>query len=122
MTGYKPRHGMKRFRLLVLPLLLLMLAACSQPLPHDKAHYAGHWQGEGMSLLITRDGRVSYKRYDGGMTKSIDAPLKAFQGDDFEVGVAFMTTLFDVQKPPVKENSVWTMTVDGVVLTRKANR
>ena len=33
-------------------LLMLALAACSQPVPVDKRDYIGHWQGEGVLLVI----------------------------------------------------------------------
>ena len=102
--------------------MVFLMTGCSQPLPADKRHYAGHWQGDDMSLLITLDGRVSYKRYGGGLNKSIDAPLTAFHGDNFEVGLGFVTTLFEVQQPPVEEGGTWTMVVDGVELTRVNSR
>lgn len=66
-------------------LLLALLSACAKPLPADRADYAGDWRGNGVSLLITPEGQVVYHRQEGGSTVSIDAPLKAFDGDDFEV-------------------------------------
>ena len=105
-------------RFLAILLTALLLTACSQPLPPGKRGYAGHWQGEGMFLIITADGRVSFKRTSGGVSKSIDAPVKAFHGDDFEVGFAFMSTHFKVEQPPRETEGIWTMVVDGVTLTR----
>lgn len=102
-----------------LPILLaLLLAACGIAVPPEKAAYVGQWNAEGMSLLISRDGRVKYNRQRKGAKTSVDAPLKAFRGDDFEVGVGPMTTLFKVTSPPHEVEGRWMMTVDGVELTR----
>ncbi|MCZ8164581.1 hypothetical protein [Silanimonas sp.] len=100
-------------------LLVAMLSACAKPLPADRADYAGDWRGNGVSLLITPEGQVVYHRQDGGSTVSIDAPLKAFDGDDFEVGVGPLVTRFDVGQPPTESDGEWTMEVDGRMLRRE---
>jgi len=103
----------------VVPLgALLMLSACGQPVPDDKAAYVGEWRAKEMSLLLTKDGSVKYKRINGGVTKSIDAGLRRFEGDNFVVGIPYITTTFEVSKPPHQEAGAWKMTVDGVELTR----
>ena len=107
---------MKKHILIV--VLIALLSACSQPLPQDKLSYVGKWQSNEMELLILADGSVVYKRIKGGSTTSIDAPLKEFDGDDFVVGVLFITTTFDVSVPPHEVEGVWKMTVDGVELSR----
>jgi hypothetical protein len=71
-----------------------------------------------MALLITQDGSVAYKRIKKGMTTSVNGPLKEFDGDDFVVGVLFMTTTFKVSEPPHKVKGRWQMVVDGVRLTK----
>ena len=104
---------------LVLPMCLaLLLAACGIEVPPAKSAYVGQWEADGMSLLITQDGSVSYKRFKKGASTKIDAPLKAFHGDDFDVGIGPMTTTFKVSSPPREIDGSWTMTVDGVELTR----
>lgn len=113
---------MRKVRLLVPTLLLVLLAACGIEVPQAKSAYVGHWEAEGMTLQINRDGRVSYKRFRKGASSKIDAPLKAFHGDDFEVGVGPMTTMFRVSSPPREIDGVWRMTVDGVELTREKRR
>ena len=100
-------------------LLLALLTACAQPLPADRADYAGDWRGNGVSLLITPEGQVVYHRQEGGSTVSIDAPLKAFDGDDFEVGIGPLVTRFDVGQPPKEADGEWTMEVDGRMLRRE---
>ncbi len=111
---------MTRCRPLVTSVLLAaLLAACAKPLPADRRAYAGDWRGSGVSLLITEDGRVVYHRKEGGSTVSIDAPLKAFDGDDFEVGIGPLVTRFDVGQPPTEANGEWTMEVDGRMLRRE---
>jgi hypothetical protein len=101
-------------------LLATLLVACAKPLPPDKSNYAGEWRGGPIHLVITPEGRAIYERKDGNMSKSIDAPVKEFKGDDFVVGVGFMSTQFAVSAPPHDEAGVWKMTVDGVELTRVA--
>ena len=97
----------------------LLLPACKgEPLPSDKADFAGQWRGGGMDLLITADGGCAYKRVSGGSTTEVNGPIKRFDGDDFVVGFLFIETTFDVTVPPTKTPDGWTMTVDGLELTR----
>lgn len=104
----------------LMTLALLALTGCAKPVPPDKASYVGEWQEKAMYLVITQEGSVRYKRLKGGVTTSIDGPLKEFQGDNFEVGVGPMSTVFVVSKPPYEENGEWKMVVDDVLLTRTA--
>jgi len=97
---------------------MLVLVACAKPVPSDKANYVGEWKGRAMSLLITQDGSVVYKRIKGGITTSINAPLQDFHGNNFDVGVGTLKTTFVVSMPPHEVNGKWKMTVDGVILTR----
>ena len=99
---------------------VLLLAACSgTPLPADKAAYAGDWRAQNMRIVITPEGHVSYERRDGATSKSINAPLKRFEGDNFVVGLGPMTTTFVVSKPPWRDEALWKMTVDGVELVKR---
>lgn len=107
-----------KFRVIVAVLLCLALPACGTPVPADKAAYVGEWKEKTMYLLITQDGSVRYKRLKGGVTTSVEGPLKAFVGDSFEVGVGPMSTMFVVSKPPYQEGGQWKMVVDEVTLTR----
>lgn len=103
----------------ILPLLLaLTLIGCGKPVPPEKAAYVGEWQEKTMYLLITQDGSVRYKRLKGGATTKIEAPLKGFDGDNFEVGIGPATTTFVVSKPPYQEGGEWKMVVDGITLTK----
>ena len=104
---------------IVTVLLVAVLTACAKPLPPDKVEYAGDWRGSGVSLLITPEGQVVYHRQEGGSTVSLDAPLKAFDGDDFEVGIGPLVTRFDVGQPPTEADGEWTMEVDGRMLRRE---
>jgi len=104
--------------LLLFLLIALSLSGCAKPVPPEKASYVGEWQEKTMYLLITQDGSVRYKRLKGGVTTSVDGPLKGFDGNNFEVGIGPMTTTFVVDKPPYEEDEQWKMVVDGVELTR----
>jgi hypothetical protein len=72
-----------------------------------------------MALLITQDGSVAYQRLEGGVNKSIDGPLKGFEGDHFVVGIGPLATKFVVTAAPHLDGSSWKMTVDGVELSKK---
>lgn len=110
---------MRNSRFLLSLLLLFLLAACGIEVPAAKSAYVGHWKAEAMSLQIWRDGHVSFKRFRQGASTEINAPLKAFHGDDFEIGIGPMTTTFRVSSPPREFGGVWKMTVDGVELARE---
>ena len=112
---------MKARSLLLLCALVAALAGCGVPVPADKVAYVGEWQEKTMYLLITQDGSVRYKRLKGGVSASIEGPLKGFSGDNFEVGVGPVKTTFVVNKPPHQEGDKWQMTVDGVELTKTAS-
>jgi len=99
-------------------LCAALLAGCGKPVPAGKAAYVGEWQNPEMYLLLTQDGSVRYKRLSGGMSKSIEGPLKGFTVDGFEVGVGPMSTTFVVSQPPHDDGGRWKMTVDGAELTR----
>ena len=107
----------------ILTLLLFVstafaLTACGKPVPPEKSSYVGEWRSQTMALLITQDGSVEYKRVDGGVSKSINGPLKGFNGDNFEVGIGPMSTTFVVSSAPYQEDGKWKMTVEGVELTK----
>jgi len=108
----------KKTPLVVLIPALLILSAWGQPVPEDKAAYVGEWRAQTMSLTLMQDGRVLYKRVKGSATTSIDGPLRRFEGDNFVVGIPFVSTTFEVSKPPYQEAGAWKMVVDGVELTR----
>ncbi len=109
-----------RRRLTALALATALLVGCKgQPLPPDKLDYAGHWSGSGIELVIGLDGGVAYERASGTGRVQITGPIQGFEGDDFVVGVMTIKTTFDVTVPPTQQQGTWTMTVDGVVLTRR---
>lgn len=107
-----------KIRLVVISFSLLLLSACSKPLPEDKLSYVGEWQSKEMGLLILQDGTVAYKRLKGGGSTSVNGPLKEFVGDNFVVGFWFMTTTFEVLEAPNQVDGKWQMVVDGVRLTK----
>ena len=98
----------------------LLLAACAQPVPGDKADYVGDWRGKDMRLVITQDGHVEYARKKALGETTVSAPLQGFDGDNFSAGVGFLRTTFVVTKPPYRDGAAWKMVVDGVELTRGA--
>jgi len=99
---------------------VLALAGCAKPVPAEKHDYVGLWESATMSLRITADGRVEYKHQpSASSSKSLSAPIKAFKGDDFVVGVGPMETTFKVSAVPHQDGGSWKMTVDGEELVRR---
>jgi hypothetical protein len=99
--------------------LLFTLIGCAKPVQSDKAAYVGEWASPTIYLSITQEGNVRYKRTEGNKSTKIEAPLIGFTGNNFEVGVGPMKTMFVVSKPPYQEGAEWRMVVDGVMLTKK---
>ena len=99
----------------------LLESAQPIPIPEDKAAYVGTWEGPGMQLTIRADGMVSYRREVGSGSRRLEAPIRAFSGHDFEVGLGSLTTTFEVSDPPHERDGTWLMTVDGVDLERIAD-
>ena len=71
------------FRVVLAIALIIGLASCSKPLPADKANYAGEWRSPEIRLVITPGGRVDYERRASGGSKSVQAPIQKFEGNDF---------------------------------------
>ena len=94
------------------------------PVPASKAAYIGTWNGNGMDLAITADGKVDYKRVYGEGTgnakKHVDLSieLKRFNGNDFDAGYGIFQSTFVVSTPPTRVGEKMTMVVDGVELTK----
>ena len=115
-----PNVTPRKTRVASAALSAALLYGCGEPVPADKASYVGEWQApkESMYLLITQEGSIRYKRISGRSTTSIEGPIKAFEGDDFHVGVGPFSTRFVVAAPPHQDKEGWKMVVDGVELTR----
>jgi hypothetical protein len=110
---------MKVHRMLMALPIAAVLSACAQPVPPDKSNYVGEWASPNMALRITQDGNVRYARTKDGVNKTMNGPMKGFEGDSFVVGIGPMTSTFTVTAAPHKEGGTWRMTVDGVEMTRK---
>ena len=100
---------------------ICLMAGCNSiPVPENKKSYVGTWEGVGFHLTIYEDGGIDYRRVKGKTTTTVTGPLKGFKGDDFVVGVLFITTTFEVQHPPYLEGDDWFMVVDGIELKKVA--
>jgi hypothetical protein len=110
---------MRLFKTTFALLLTLALCGCGKPLPPEKVAYAGYWSAPSMNLHVTQEGSVDYQRVEGIRTTKVNAPIKAFEGNNMVVGVGPMSTTFVVSVPPHQVGTAWKMTVDGVELTRQ---
>ncbi len=94
-------------------------ASGSGGIPSDKQAYIGDWSGPETMLSIKPDGKVFWEQRTVSIFSKIEnVPIRRFIGDDFEVGVWLFTTRFTVQSPPKLVAGRWTMTVEGIQLTR----
>ena len=98
------------------------LLACSgltgTPVPSSKVDYVGTWTGGPVTLTIEQAGFVQYKKVEGATSSEINAPITAWHSTGFDAGMGPVSTTFTVNDEPHPENGVWTMTVDGQILTR----
>ncbi len=99
--------------------VILLLASGGGGIPSDKQAYVGDWSGSETTLSIKPDGKVFWESRTGSRSSKIEnIPIQRFIGDDFEVGMGPFTTRFAVQSPPKLVAGRWTMTVEGIQLTR----
>jgi hypothetical protein len=112
---------MLRRAILLSSALVLSQPCLAAPLavPPSKAAYVGEWKGENFLLAIQQDGKIHYKRSRDGSNFDLNIELQSFKGDNFEAGIPFVHTTFVVSKPPHLDKGRWTMTVDGVELTKQ---
>lgn len=105
-------------RCVTLLLWLFLLAGCAEPLPVDKRDYIGHWQGEGVRLVLQANGQASYERIKDRRRTTVNGPAHSFSTAGFKIGLGPLSAHFKVQSPPAQVDGEWRMTVDGNVLTR----
>lgn len=109
--------------------VVVFLAACSQPLPSDKQHYAGYWEGGDSQfdtkLLIRSDGYVIFERRNVNQRGKfvhptrISGPIIRFMGNDFIVGPAEPGVHFKITQTPMQVGDSWAMNLDGFPLVKK---
>src|SRR5687768_11180009 len=105
-------------RLAVAAASLAFLTQCTSEVPPDKLEYVGHWQAPQMRLLITHDGSISYDKKDDSSSLSVKLSLRSFSSTGFTAGFGPFTTNFEVERPPRHDGTRWTMSVDGVELSK----
>lgn len=113
-----------RIKFVIFFLFTMLLVGCDGlgKIPAEKKNYIGTWYGQYMVLTITPEARVGYQYKNGNSSKSIDAPITDFIGDDFKVGALGIYTTFIVSKVPYYEDGVWKMVVDDQLVIRKESR
>lgn len=108
-------------RVLAAGLLVGALAGCSK-IPDAQRAYIGEWQGANIKLKVTRNGWVDYRREadDQRVGEAAAGGLAGFDGNDIVIGPNMSQRVFTVPvtAPPHQENGRWTMSVDGVKVSR----
>lgn len=108
-------------RRLLTMLAALLLTACggNGGTAVPAADFVGDWSAPGVNLSLSADGRIAWRKVDEhGSANSIVAPLESFTVKRFSTGVWPFSASFRVDKPPIRDGSVWRMTIDGVELIR----
>ena len=111
---------MHTVRFLLLATCMLAGAAHADPVPASKLAYVGHWQGQDMEITLHKDGKLLYKRNKPKFKADLTLDVSGFDGNDFYAGVGPFRSTFVVSKPPSRVGKAWTMSVDGVELTKQA--
>ncbi|OCG31203.1 hypothetical protein A9G34_09260 [Gilliamella sp. Choc4-2] len=110
---------MKQFYLLAIVATLITACDGLKAIPSEKKSYIGTWQGEYMAITITSDAKINYKYKKDTVSKTIQAPIFEFIGNDFKVSVSGLNTVFVVSKVPYFEDGVWKMVIDDQLVIRK---
>ena len=115
---------MHRSSVVTAALLLALGLACGgldpaafQPPAPPPAEWQGTWEGEGLTVVIQPDGMVKVE-HSGATTSSVQMPGRGFEPDAITLGIGPIASRYELQQGPRAENGVWTMTFEGVVLTR----
>lgn len=79
---------MKKIKIFIGILVTLLLTACGQPLPIDKADFIADWKNDNsrVNLIITLEGRVEDSNKQPGKSTSVSASIQEFDGHNFSVG------------------------------------
>ena len=85
-----------------------------------RADYVGEWTGPGSTLSITPGGHVAWQSAVDGSSESYEGELTGFRGADVVIGVMGLSFTLTVAKPPTRAGDTWTMTMEGVAITRPA--
>ena len=102
-------------------VLAIALVGCAKPLPAEKIAYAGTWTSADsrVNITITPEGRVEYSNEQPGKSSSVSAPIKSFDGDNFDAGIGPLSTEFKVTQPPKQDaQGNWFMIIDGHTLAK----
>jgi hypothetical protein len=115
---------MNRSSVVTAAFLLALGLACGgldpaafQPPAPPPAEWQGTWEGEGLTVVIQPDGMVKVE-HSGATTSSVQMPGRGFEPDAITLGIGPIASRYELQQGPRAENGVWTMTFEGVVLTR----
>ena len=84
-------------------LCILLLTACSEPLPQDKRHYAGTWQNDDSSTIfkISPSGQLHYIKLEIRGKKSITGKIQSFHHNIIQIGFWPFSSEFRVSAAPI---------------------
>lgn len=94
-------------------------AGPSGTIPSDKRAYLGSWEGPDTTFTFAEDGAIAFHKKSGASGKTVTGRFSRFDGDAIKVRVLIADVTLDVQAPPKQAGDGWTMTIEGVPVTRK---
>ncbi|MGE8540036.1 MAG: hypothetical protein ACN6NX_01960 [Acinetobacter sp.] len=102
-------------------LCLMLLSACSNPVPQNMRKYAGTWRNDDSSVVIeiSPEGRLKYRLVEINNKKSIQGNIQSLDNSIIHIGYGPFSSKFKVTaEPHLNNNGIWSMTVDGRYLNR----
>lgn len=113
-----------RVRHWVAGLLVALGMACGgidpqqfQPPAPAPSTWVGTWTSPELTVTVAPDGMVTVAHH-GAMSSSVQLPGRVFGPDQVVLGLGPFESAYAVQAPPHLDGTSWTMTFDGIVLTR----
>ena len=104
---------------ILLSIMFLLILSCKgQPVPENKKSYVGTWVGDGITLIISSDGGLSYQKVRSAGRTSVHGPIQEFAEREIRAGVWIFSAKFRIDQEPALVDGKWMMEVDGEKLTK----
>lgn len=119
------RTGKKGFIIFGVFISLVVLSFVMQWNPiefnEDQKKYIWNWKWDWITLIISDNAYIDYKKQKNSVSTSISGPITEFNDNNFKASILFINSTFNIDKKPFQEWNLWKMTVDWNELSRVTN-